>query len=405
VDETIRALEHALATTPDDTTSRLSLAAALGQAGRLSDALDRLDWGRIDAGSFAAARSLADELWSALISRFEPAAELRLGDLDLMHLTVDLTGELAAWCDSSRIVVLSLETGERLLDERAFPKDRWLRPVRRGFFFLDQRRRVVRELSWHGRFAETEVPVALDVNVVGASPAGDLVELTTGVERLRRWHWEDDEPRPSAHQTIHRWPSLEPLVEVEGYSHEIDWDAGAILDATRRSSGRLARFFDGSPPREVPCDGERLHPLGRGVCAEYNHSLVSVRHGWRQDVLRYGGGERSTALDGSIVLSGDGRGLRVFHRGTPIRLDIDLETGAVLGHRQAREKLESGMWHPHADVWVEPLWEGETGPVAVRGFEERILVLPEGARGWPWLFGGRGLLVSREGRAEVWRAR
>jgi hypothetical protein len=413
VDESIRSLEHALAASPADASARLRLASALAHAGRRGEALSVLDLDRVDAGAFAAARALADELWAAELSRLEPAVELRHGldlRLDSASPLPDLSGELVLWDgEVGRIVVTSLETGENVFEGAGTIRRFHTRPFRGGFFFLDRARQAVRRLAWRaGRIEETQVAVEVDVDDVEPSPSGDLVVLTTGLSDLRRWHWEDDEPCPTPHQTAHRWPSLEPLVSVEGYDQEIDWDVGAFLDRTGRSQGRTVRPLDGSAPWEIPCDaGVSLSPLGRGVCVDYvRHSLVGVRRGWRVDALRRGPGS-SSDIDGPLSLSEDGRGVRVIEGGFPIRLDLDVGTGEVLGTRRGREKGTTGTWHPRADVFVEHRFQ-HMKAAAVRGFEGRLLELPAAAQGVKWVLGGRGLIViggSDAARYELWRAR
>lgn len=408
MDGTLRELEHALALSPRNDELRIRLASALARAGRRRDALATLALAAIGAEHFAAARLLADQLWLPALSKLEPALVLREAAMYEVSHTLDLSGRLAAWRSWNHrpgLEVTDLETGATLFADAALA-DPWPVPVTNGFFLLDKERRLIRRLSLHeGRIEETSVDAAPDVDGLAASPSGELVALTEGHRRLQHWHWEDDEPRPQATQTIARWPGLEPVLAVPGYDNQFDWESRVAV-----GFGTRVTPFDGSAPWTIESGTrDRLEPLGGGLLGNgFTLTVVGVRGGPLVQLVPGRSARGSTSsLDGFLALSSDGRGLRVVTNGHAVR--FELEAGQVVRASRDPSELEkapgttvSGPWHPHADVLAC------RGPVpSVRSLDAALATLPLDASPVAWVLDGEGLLLARTTvsrlRFEVWR--
>lgn len=396
--ETLRELERALTESPTDGGARLRLAQALARAGRRREALDRLDLALVRDSWFGAAKTLSDELWQEQLARLERVHEFPT--IRPFEARLDGTGEWLGWTDASGAVrVGSLASGRVVFEGRG-----WISCVARNRFFGGN----------------------------GASES-TLLECESGGVRSRTLDWKEPKhllacspegARVAAQTTrdgapvvgIYETASLEPLFEETSgvsLSSDVDWEH-EILELRGAATTELRRF-DGEVLETHPVPGVATRLLGRGLVSEVRQRqgvrLRSLVRGWRLPL-----GEPGT---GRIELARDGRGVRFLTSKGPRRVDVDLDTGALLsdgGETPGKPEADGfSAFHPSTDalfVTTSKL----SDPLVLRTFDGReLLRLPTAPRPLVkgcWTADGHGLVVldlgsgrTGEARFEVWRAK
>lgn len=398
-DADLRELERALAAAPGDGEARLRLAQGLARAGQRGEALDRLDLALAGPTWFGASKGLADDLWAEELSRFEPskvafptAHPYRAG------MALDATGEWLAWTDpTGALRVGSLVTGELVSEGHG-----WLLCTARARFFAHTRDGgfAVLECSASG-VSSRELPFPEPAELLAASPDG--ARVAAHFARTNETECGIFDAATLAPHFVERGASL---------SGDVDWDE-EILELRGRDYVELRRF-SGERLERHPTPGRNLHLLGRGLAVEAGRylSLRNLVRGWRTVV-------GSTGSSG-LSLSADGRGVRVIEDGKPLRVDIDLATGALLAAppgylagASVGAKPELHLWHPRTDALFERRRPGRGFEHHLRSVDGRELVhLPVGHEPIAWTPDGHGLVVAvwgegrtGEARFELWRAR
>ena len=405
MDESLQELERALRTTPADGSLRFRLASALVRAGRRGDALVHLASATIPDELRADARRLSAQLWQDELAALERTLAVP-GAHAVGEVALEPSGRLVAWAGQSGLRIAETGSGREV--------------------FFDADHRCGRLFARRGGFVSQSLPHAQDrdedrirTDVLSIDASGEVVRRR--VEDLRLLDVSPEGDRLLLHDTQHegvfRWPSLEAVLvqPCHAVSPVVDWGAGFLLgEAFRRLT---ALPLDGSAGRSLgPGVGGSgaLLALGQGVAARSAPALtlLGLERGWQLPLLK------PRPHPPVPSLASDGRGVRLVLSGTPVRFEIDARAGTLLERPDRLEALEraaptaddrspGGLWHPHADLYLE---RKRGGFSELRGLDGSVVrKLPAGT--WPcaWTEDGRQLLALRgagEGKAwiELWRS-
>lgn len=380
-DEALRELERAVAGSPDDGPARLALAHGLARAGRRDDALAALDLRRVGEAELPDARALSDRLWRDALSRLALAWTVELPfspggfALDPGLLAVSAAG------GAPGLVALDPSTGAVLLrDDRVVT---WkLHPVEGGAVLRDGRDGLVRlrrEGAGVRRETRTTEP---HVGLLDVDPSGGRL-LLAGPEG----------------SFVRGWPDLRPLAGPLPAGTTVDWALDLLL--TELPDGALeVRPLEGGEawtlPIPLPFHASR-QCLGHGLhaCSGSGLALAHVERRW---ALQLVAPPRQPGSLPAPSLASDGRGLRVQAGDRPVRVELDLERGALASEPRGLDVAPRGAGgpiHPHADAWATvAFWLGERIPCVEALDGTRLARLPDDHAPRRWSPDGRSLLCT-----------
>lgn len=367
-DHVTKDLERALREAPSDAAVRLRLAAELGRSGRRGEALTVLDFVQIGLLHFAEAKALSEKLWREEVASFEPEYRFER-DPYTPHPTIDTTGRIAVRMLAGRIEVHDLVRAQKLWS--------WERRLQaaigcRGVVLVQVvGSPVVRRILVDP--TRDDGPPALGEHSL---PAGEvLVSAPARPDKLLCLRGN--------RFVLRAFPSLEILSEESSggpYTHVL-WGTNRI-------------FFDRArePFRSV---------LAEEIVATFTPTHLALEHerlAWRATI--------EIPNPNGLLLSGDGRTLRVWNRTDLAVHDLDQATGAVTTTSPRTWRGRNG-WHPHAQIAMIGAGGSDFGRfIQDDARTTTILELENGYDLIRWEADGRALLArAPDGSIELWRAR
>lgn len=400
-DESLRELERTVAVSPDDPGARLRLASGLARAGRRREALSHLEHLGASGPLPLEAASLGSVLWREELAALEPRMAVP-GAHQVDKVEVDPEGGVLAWSSGAgSLKVADLATGEVLASEPCLVRDVIFVRGRRVFALDDMGARLL-EVDVRGPVPEKRaLAVEPFVRLLDVSPTGDRVLV------------QDRDV-----DGVYEWPTLAPVVRRRCGSVNaiVDWSAGLFVavELGGRSVEVCPIAHGNAPGVSLPLSGRvgQLASLGHGLAAQSpGLTLHSLTARWRLPLVT-----ANVELP-APSLAPDGRGVRVVLGGTPVRFDVDLETGQLVRAPEGVERLARAaqrhdgqtFWHPRADVCA--VMRAGSAFFELRATDGSVaLGLPANTAPERWTSGGRQLLTLRGAGSlgqvwlELWRA-